>query len=321
MSLFEYLIVAIAFLILLACAYIVRSQRIIGNKVSSVHQAVKKSEQKLGSQIQELLGEINSVKARTEFQGSKELAKAKYVLSFTTYPARFGALEDLIPSITNQILKPTEIHLNLTTGDFAKLPASMKSQLKSAKVKIFEVSDLGPGKKLIPTLQRTKLPIITIDDDLLLPNDLTLQLMAEHLKHPSDIIAARTHLIAIDDSGAIKKFAEWQLEFDRYNSPDPRLLPTSGAGTLFPSGSLHQEVLDQKSYRDLAFHTDDLWWYFHARKAGTAIRRLPGRRPLSFIEGTQEVGLWSTGNQERNDQNFAKLVARYGNPLVKSKLR
>ena len=63
MSLFEYLIVAIAFLILLACAYIVRSQRIIGNKVSSVHLAVKKSEQNLGSQIQELLGEINSVKA------------------------------------------------------------------------------------------------------------------------------------------------------------------------------------------------------------------------------------------------------------------
>ena len=321
MSTFDYLIGAVAILILAAAIYSVRSLRIIGNKISHLHQTVKKSEQNLGSQIQELIGDTFALRSLMSARESRDLAKAKFILSLTSHPARFSALEQLIPSIKNQILKPTEIHLNLATGDNDKISPSLRRALRDAKVKIFDVSDLGPGKKLIPTLKRTKLPIIVIDDDLLLPPDLTVQLMALHLEHPDQIIASRTHRIATDDNGAIKKFAQWELEYHGAKSSDPKLLATSGAGTLFPVNSLHPDVTDEKSYRELAFHTDDLWWYFHGRRAGTFIRRVPGRRNLEFIDGSQEVGLWSTGNQERNDKNFVALVARYGNPLDKSKLR
>ena len=320
MTLFEYFISAISVLLLLAAIYTVRSLRVIGNKISTVHQAVKKSEQNLGSQIQDLIGDIHALRTITQFENSRELSRAKFVLSLTSHPDRFDALEQLIPSIEAQILKPSEIHLNIAREDMAKLSPSLRAALKRAKVRVFDVANFGPGKKLIPTLSRTKLPIIVIDDDLVLPNDLTLQLMALHLEYPSEIIASRTHRITSDENGLAKKFAQWQLEYHGEISTEPRLLATSGAGTLFPFGSLHPDVTDEKSYRDLAFHTDDLWWYFHARRIGVNVRRIPGRRSLTFIEGSQEAGLWVNGNQERNDKNFAALSARYGNPLDKSKL-
>jgi hypothetical protein len=89
-------------------------------------------------------------------------------------------------------------------------------------------------------------------------------------------------------------------------------MATSGAGTLFPAGSLHPEAFDEARYTELAFHTDDLWWYFQGRRNGTQVRRLPGYRALEFIPETQDVGLWRTGNKDRNDVNFKKLVDEIG---------
>jgi hypothetical protein len=68
-------------------------------------------------------------------------------------------------------------------------------------------------------------------------------------------------------------------------------------------------------YTKLSQNTDDLWWYFQARRNGTLVRRLAGFDALTFIEKTQEVGLWKTGNQERNEVNLKALIAQYGNPI------
>jgi len=32
---------------------------------------------------------------------------------------------------------------------------------------------------------------------------------------------------------------------------------------------------------------------------------------LNFIDGTQEVGLWKNGNQDRNDPNLESLLQKY----------
>ena len=317
----DYLIITLSLFGIALLLYAVRSLRIIGTKISRLQSAIKQSEKAVSDQVQEVVRSTQLLQASSRFPTERDRKKLKYVLSLTSYPARFSALEELIPFLSNQILAPQEIHLNIAREDIGKMSKGLKDALRLAKVKVFPVSDLGPGKKLIPTLSRTKLPIICIDDDLVLPDDLTFKLMAIHHQYPKDVIASRTHRITVDSSGKIRKFSEWELEYSASSIPDPRLLATSGAGTLFPNGALHRDAQDEKSYRELSFHTDDLWWYFHARRNGTNVRRIPGRRALTFIEGSQEVGLWVTGNQERNDQNFSRLVAKYGNPLDKSKLR
>jgi hypothetical protein len=38
---------------------------------------------------------------------------------------------------------------------------------------------------------------------------------------------------------------------------------------------------------------------------------MPGYSKLEFITGTQEDGLWTTGNQNRNDPNLKSLLNKY----------
>ena len=317
MSTFEFIQIGLSLALLAAATYAVRSLRIIGRKSSQIILSLKKMDKEIGNQIQDLQASMQTLHAAAIFDLPRDRSKLKYVLSFTSHPARFSALEKIFPSITSQILKPAEIHLNIAREHAPLLSKELAKKLRAAGVKIFEVADLGPGKKLIPTLRRTKLPVICIDDDLVLPADLTLQLMLHHRLYPTNIIASRTHRVTKDEYGSIRPFKEWQMEYNRDAGPDAQLFATSGAGTLFPPGSLHSDALDEKLYKELSFHTDDLWWYFQGRRVGTSVRRIPGRRALHFIEGTQADGLWLTGNKERNEENLAKLVAKYGDPILR----
>lgn len=306
----SFLVIAIALL-----AYIVRSLRIHGTKLSSIQKDLRKNAREVEAQ----LGGINSAVQAPQIYGlpgkSTSRSSWKYVLSFTSHPARFATLPQFLPSILNQALPPQEIHLNIAEADLPRLPKEIRSILINSGVKIFSTPDLGPAKKLIPTLKRTKLPVICVDDDLVLNAELTLQLMAQHQLFPNSIIASRTHRITTNDVGQIKSFKEWEGEYWRTLGPESRLFATSGAGTLVTSKHFHRDLFDEKLYRELSFHTDDLWWYFQARRVGVDVRRIPGRRPLEFIPGTQESGLWVTGNQERNDINIKKLVEKFGRPF------
>jgi hypothetical protein len=79
---------------------------------------------------------------------------------------------------------------------------------------------------------------------------------------------------------------------------------------------LHPEVLDLKQFPEDVFWTDDIWFYFQARRKGTLIRKVSNEQPLVYVDGSQEVGLWNNGNQVRNDIVFAKLIEIYGNPIL-----
>jgi hypothetical protein len=92
-------------------------------------------------------------------------------------------------------------------------------------------------------------------------------------------------------------------------------MPTSGAGTLFPPKALHEDASNAALYTKFSHNTDDLWWYFQARRQSTLIRRLSGLDHLNFIDSTQEVGLWKNGNQDQNEVNLKALLAQYGNPV------
>jgi hypothetical protein len=198
----------------------------------------------------------------------------------------------------------------------AALPDSIKELEKSGYIKISPCEDLGSGKKLIPAIKTQSLfPIITIDDDLYFENELFLHLMINHYLYPDAIIAARVHQLAVSDSKDVLPFSQWHKHYDLGEGPSKNLMPTSGAGTLFPPKAMHDDASNAALYTELSHNTDDLWWYFQARRKGTLVRRLSGLDHLNFIDSTQDVGLWKNGNQDRNEVNLRALLARYGNPI------
>lgn len=311
------ILIALAAIMIATSIYVVRSLRIIGSKVTEVlaqgrtiEKKLASTEKKLHQDSGALLAKLNLLNLDIPAMGDRDF---NFILSLTSHPARFDALALALPELKNQILQPTEIILNIAHSDIGQLPQSVRDLAATGYVIINECSDLGPGKKLIPTLKLYPgVPIIAIDDDLILTPDLTLQLMLEHFLYPGAIIASRVHRVTYAQDGSLEPFSAWEKASDSLLGPSFDLFATSGAGTLFPAGALHPEALDEARYSELAFHTDDLWWYFQARRNGTPVRRLPGYRALEFIPETQEVGLWQTGNKDRNDINFRKLVEEIG---------
>jgi hypothetical protein len=296
----------------------VRGSRQLGTKLSKLQSSNNKN----FSEIEQLLiAQAISSQRREQlmylpFIQSKD-PDWKFEVSVTSHPARFNALATSLTSLKSQILQPQSINVYIADADMAVLPDSIRQLEKSGYITIISCEDLGSGKKLIPALKtQGKHPIITIDDDLYFENELFLHLMINHYLYPEAIIAARVHQIAINESSEVLPFSTWHKHYDLSEGPAKDLMPTTGAGTLFPPKAMHDDASDSALYTKLSHNTDDLWWYFQARRKGTLIRRLSGLDHLSFIDSTQEVGLWKNGNQDRNEVNLKALLAQYGNPLT-----
>ena len=308
---------ALGALSVLLLAYLVRGSRQLGTKLSKLESSNNKGFKSIEKMLiaQEALAKRNSQLLYLMQVQRKEL-DWKFEVSVTSHPARFNALALSLSALKSQILPPQSINVSIAETDIAALPDSIKELEKSGFIKISPCEDLGSGKKLIPALKvQSNLPIITIDDDLYFENDLFLHLMINHYLYPDAIIAARVHQLAVNDSKDVLPFSAWHKHYDLSEGPSNDLMPTSGAGTLFPPKAMHEDASNAALYTELSHNTDDLWWYFQARRKGTLVRRLSGLDHLNFIDSTQDDGLWKNGNQDRNEVNLKALLAQYGNPI------
>lgn len=312
------LISAIVLLTLALLLYAVRSLRIIGSKLSSLQSQQSKGVKEIERQIS---GQRQFLKRVTQLQAlSLVTSKShdwKFVVSLTSHGPRFHALAEVLESLKSQVLQPQSILLNIAHDEIGILPERVSALAKEGFISIISTEDLGPAKKLIPTLQSHKhLPVIVIDDDLEFDSELFLHLMVQYYLYPKAIIASRVHQVTVNLKGEVNRFDQWNKQYIEGDGPAADLMPTSGAGTLYPPESLHADAADADLYRSLSNYTDDLWWYFQGRRNGTLVRRISGFSDLNFIDATQEAGLWKNGNQERNESNLLNLIQEYGNPLA-----
>ena len=291
-----------------AVYYLIRTARNLGSKATRNHKVVMENL----SQIRSATGEI--LLNQLLIPDSKEFKAVnwEHVVSLTSHPERFDTLSQTLNSLLAQRLIAKKIYLNIAQDDISKLPAYVKDFASSGLININACENLGPGKKLIPTLKLEKaLPIIVVDDDLIFDTDLTLKIMIVHHLSPGTIIASRVHKITHTPEGEVSAYSKWQKNYSLSTGPSMDLFATSGAGTLYKADFFHVDVTDEKTYSELAFYTDDLWWFIQSKRVGTKTKRLPGQSVLNYIDGTQEIGLWNNGNKERNDVNLRALMKRY----------
>jgi hypothetical protein len=313
-----YLLLIEGLLALILLVYLVRSTRIIGSKLTSNNSSLTK---KL-NEITKLISEqerSNRVANQLLYLPLilEQNSKFEFVVTLTSHKARFSHLAQVIQDLKNQTIQPAKILLNIAHDEIQFLPADVITLENEGYIQIVSCEDFGPAKKLIPTLKSVdEMPIIVLDDDLLYKTDLFLQLMIAHRLNPTAIISARTHRLTQSEDGEIQDFRNWDKQFEIPVGLSKDLMPTSGAGTLFPTGSLHPDASDGMLYAQYAKNTDDLWWYFQARRNGTLVMRIEGFGSLNFVPDSQEVGLWNNGNKERNEVNLKALLGKYGNPLL-----
>ena len=302
------LLLVILVLQVFAVYYLIRTARNLGSKATKNHKVMMENISQIRSATSGILLNQLLIPDSKEFKA----VNWEHVISLTSHPARFNTLSQTLNSLLAQRLIAKNIYLNIAQEDLGKLPDSVKDLASSGLIKINTCENLGPGKKLIPTLKLERsLPIIVVDDDLIFETDLTLKLMIAHHLSPGTIIASRVHKIIHTPEGKISAYINWQKNYSLSDGPSMDLLATSGAGTLYKAEFFHNDVTDEKAYTELAFHTDDLWWFIQSKRIGTKTKRLLGQSILNFIDGTQDDGLWNSGNKERNDLNLKALIERY----------
>lgn len=235
------------------------------------------------------------------------------IVSLTSFPERINMVWLTIATILNQNLKPKKIILWLAQDQFPthKLPYSLKRLCKRG-LEIQYCEDLKPHKKYFFTMKNYKESfIITIDDDMLYPEDFIENLVKNVKKYPNTIICNWAHKITFDQKG---NFNPYKLWVHSSNEVGKLIVPIGCCGILYPPNSLNLEVFEIEKIKKLAFYCDDLWLKCMALKNNTLAVNV-NLNDLIFFNNlrNQKSGLWkhNTLGENRNDKVWSDLMNVY----------
>lgn len=141
---------------------------------------------------------INNINLGTKF------LKGKWIVSLTTTPKRIENLQNCINRIYKWKIIPPLIIINIAKkykrwpNEELNIPKIMNIFEPRVKIIVHE-EDEGPGLKLIGTIkylkknpeQFTPTAIITIDDDIIYPNNFMIDMFIKHTKNPDYIICRK----------------------------------------------------------------------------------------------------------------------------------
>jgi hypothetical protein len=216
------------------------------------------------------------------------------ILSLTSHPPRFPFLLEQLTRLADQTFFPDLLVLNIAIEDFPRIPREVTDLDLPFTFEINLVENLGPGKKLIPTiLKYPKAIIITIDDDMNYPDNLVESFWQESKKYPGAIIAARAHQpLFIGEE--LAPYLSWKFEISE--TSHVLVFPTGSNGVLYPPRSLDDEALNSEAYKELSWSTDDIWFWIHSLRAGTQIRKSEFSYRAESGGSAQFAALNSNGN-------------------------
>jgi hypothetical protein len=236
------------------------------------------------------------------------------IVSLTSWPKRFPTLHLTLACLFDQSVRADRIILWIAHHDLEVLPPEVLA-LRDVGLEIETCDDLGPFKKLIPSLEAfPEAYIVTSDDDLYYPRNWLETLVSE--ADPTTIICHRAHRPTRDIRGGFAPYVFWErnVQDTRARQPSVDIMPTSGAGVLYPPGSLHDIVTDRR-FLSICASGDDLWYWWASRMAGTMSRKVGPRMWGVAWPDSQDVSLWSDNEAGGNDRMIAALESEFG-PLL-----
>jgi hypothetical protein len=183
------------------------------------------------------------------------------VVSLTSHGSRLRNLYLVLDSISRQTLKPGRVVLWLSKDQFddKNLPETLKPYVNELGLTVEYVKDLGPHTKLFYSLKNyPKDLIITIDDDIIYPQDLVETLYSSYLEHPGSICCNAAKVIEINDQG-ILPYIKWEKVTNR-KMLQKNLLPLGVNGVLYFPNCFNHEVFNTEVFTKLCPKADDIWF-------------------------------------------------------------
>ncbi len=240
----------------------------------------------------------------------------KIIVSLTSYPARIETVNKTIKTLLNQSLKADEIILWLSPEEFSNREKDLPSQLLELQNKGLTIDwyhNIGPYKKLIPTLIKHPNDIIvTADDDVLYDKDWLKFLYESYLQNPKMIHCHRAHKILLKN-GKIKSYKQWfKCKYLYRGESAFSIFFTGVGGVLYPPNTLSKNVLNEKEFLELCYNTDDIWFWSNAVLNNVQIKFISNALiDQEKICGTQNIGLWKENQLKNNDININNVIKKY----------
>ncbi|CUH79267.1 Fucose 4-O-acetylase [Tritonibacter multivorans] len=236
------------------------------------------------------------------------------VVTLTSYPARFETLAPTLRGLLRQNVAADDTQLFLTEKDAKQLPQDVL-ELQSQGLTLKLCEDLRSYKKLVPALRENPDRfLVTADDDAYYEADWLADLVAGAKNTPGCVVAHRCHRVQRLNDGTVAAYGTWSHNIDApARSAD--LCATGVSGILYPPASLDSRVTDAALFQQLCPQSDDLWFYWMARLAGTEVAKIGGRRRILEWPGSQTVSLRSDNSRaDGNDAAIAALNDVFGPP-------
>ncbi|MDR2590998.1 MAG: glycosyltransferase family 2 protein [Oscillospiraceae bacterium] len=186
-------------------------------------------------------------------------------VSFTTYPDRINSAVYVADAMLRQTFKPDRIIMVLSSNDYkstVQLPKDFINLEKRGLTVVIIDEDLRSHNKYRYAMQNySEGIIITVDDDILYPENLIEQLYESYKKYPTAISSARAHRIMFYGDKLLP-YNDWIFESTYTFNPAFDLIALGVSGVLYPPNCFekkHELLLDSKAVMEVSLYADDLW--------------------------------------------------------------
>lgn len=237
------------------------------------------------------------------------------VVSITSFPARIEYVYLSLSQLFNQTLPPDKVELWLAESQFPthELPSNLLPLIKLGLEVKFCPEDIKGHKKYFYAMRSNPdALVITFDDDLIYHEKCIEELYNSYLLHKDCVHCLRGANMALDNHGDIVPYSNWRVRF-KGDEPMLTIMPSTGAGTLYPPHLLSEEVFNIEKLKCICLTADDLWMKTMSLLNGVKVCRVEkNHRPLTTISGSQTVTLADENIlNSKNDECILNLVNQY----------
>ncbi len=247
-------------------------------------------------------------------QLNREKRKDEIIVSMTTIPSRLDTLPLMLKCMFNQSLMPDRIILWITDkiNDRSELLSTLHDEIQ-AGLEVRFVEDVRVHTKYYyAMLEYPEAIIITVDDDIIYPENLIQRLYCCHQTHPKCVVAARAHEITTTNE-TILPYRQWNMLAPGTANKSNKLLATGVGGVLYPPHTLYTDWKDTSLFLKLCPTADDIWLKLMERLNNISVVKLDKYTREPFIIGkTQTIALSKANVGEgRNDILLGQCTRHY----------
>jgi hypothetical protein len=285
-------------------------QNIVGYPLRRIENSVLEKKRK------QLLNMVEQTKLPVDLKLNTE-KNPEVIVSVTSYPKRLKALPLCIKSILMQTVLPDRIVIYLGSDtQWKDIPQELLDYQKyGVEIYIDDTQNLKPHKKYYYALQRyPEANVITVDDDLVYPQDMIADLLNANKMYPNAVCARRVHKITFNKSGNINPYVLWKKEWKKNKQPSNCLLGTGCGGILYPPQVVDKRAFDADAIINCCLEADDIWLKCMEVLANRKVLYVPSGLDFAVVPDTQATALKNDniGMKSLNDKFLISVMNKYG---------